>query len=170
MYPHERSLVKQLADKPFAIIGVNSDSELEEIREIVKEKNLTWRSFQNEQEFGEISDHWGIQGWPTIFLLDAEGKIRYRDLRGNEMDGAIEELLGEMGHEVKIVHEKEKSKKKRKKKNAHDIDDADEAEAADDTNVKNKADDNDKVEDTDQADEPGKTEDTGDGNIRKPRI
>ena len=37
MYPHERSLVKQLADKPFALIGVNSDSDLEKIRETVKE-------------------------------------------------------------------------------------------------------------------------------------
>ena len=161
MYGHERSLVEQLADQPFAIIGVNSDSDLEEIREIVKEKNLTWRSFQNDQEFGEISDLWGIQGWPTIFLLDAEGKIRYRDLRGNEMDGAIEELLGEMGHEVKIVHEKEKSKKNRKKKNADDTDEAGEAEAADDTDVTDKTEDRDKAEDIDKANEPGKTEDTG---------
>ena len=27
MYPHERSLVKTLADKPFALIGVNSDAD-----------------------------------------------------------------------------------------------------------------------------------------------
>ena len=25
MYPHERSLVKKLAEKPFALLGVNSD-------------------------------------------------------------------------------------------------------------------------------------------------
>jgi hypothetical protein len=29
MYPHERSLVKRLADEPFAIIGVNSDKDHE---------------------------------------------------------------------------------------------------------------------------------------------
>ena len=139
MYPHERSLVKQLADKPFAIIGVNSDSDLEEIREIVKEKNLTWRSFQNEQEYGAISDLWAIRGWPTIFILDAEGTIRYRDVRGSEMDEAIEELLAEMGHEVKIVHEKKKPKKKAKN------DAKDETGTADDPDVTNEADASDKL-------------------------
>ena len=62
MYPHERSLVKQLADQPFALVGVNSDQDLEEIREIVKEKNLTWRSFQNEQDDSTIADDWASKG------------------------------------------------------------------------------------------------------------
>ena len=39
MYPHERSLVRHLADKPFAIIGVNSDDDLEETRKVVEKKN-----------------------------------------------------------------------------------------------------------------------------------
>ena len=117
MYPHERSLVKQLADKPFAIIGVNSDNDLDEIRKVVKKKNLTWRSFQDEQDFGAISDAWGIQAWPSIFILDHEGKIRYRDVRGAAMDKAIEKLLGELGHEVTITHEEAEEAKPAKKKN-----------------------------------------------------
>ncbi len=110
MYPHERSLVKQLADKPFALIGVNSDSNLEKTREVVKEKNLTWRSFQNIQNYGKISDNWGITGWPTIFVLDEEGRIRYINVRGPAMDRAVETLLGEMGHNVEISHEEEEPK------------------------------------------------------------
>jgi hypothetical protein len=96
-----------LADKPFAIIGVNSDDDLDEIRDIVKKKNLTWRSFQNQQSDGAIADKWGIRGWPTIFILDENGKIRHRDIRGDRIDTAIEELLEEMGHTVKITHEDE---------------------------------------------------------------
>jgi hypothetical protein len=115
MYPHERSLVKQLADKPFALIGVNSDQDIEKLREVVKEKSLTWRSFQNEQEYGAISKAWNIRGWPTIFVLDEEGRIRYRDVRGTKMDKAIETLLAEMGHEVSIAHEEEEPKKKKAK-------------------------------------------------------
>ena len=102
MYPHERSLVKQLADKPFALIGVNSDDNLEDIRSIVAKKNLTWRSFQNESSAGTISDKWAVQAWPTIFVLDAKGVIRFR---GHEegLDEIIEELLAELGHRVEIV-------------------------------------------------------------------
>ena len=32
MYPHERSLVKKLKDQPFALIGVNSDRDLEKLK------------------------------------------------------------------------------------------------------------------------------------------
>ena len=106
MYPHERSLVKQLADKPFALIGVNSDRDLEKLREVVKEKNITWRSFWNGPQGtgGPISTEWGVSGWPTIYVLDAEGRIRYKNVRGAEMDKAITTLLSQMGHEVELSH------------------------------------------------------------------
>ena len=106
MYPHERSLVKQLADQPFALIGVNSDRDLEQIREVVKEKNITWRSFWNGPQGtgGPISTEWGVTGWPTIYVLDADGRIRYKNVRGKEMDEAITTLLAEMGHDVELTH------------------------------------------------------------------
>jgi len=109
MYPHERSLVKQLSDKPFALIGVNSDKELDSIREIVKEKNITWRSFWNGPEgtSGPISTAWNVSGWPTIYVLDGEGKIRYKNVRGDAMDKALETLFAEMKVDVKIAHEEE---------------------------------------------------------------
>jgi hypothetical protein len=109
MYPHERSLVKQLADKPFALIGVNSDRDLDKIREIVKEKNLNWRSFWNGPQgtSGPISAEWNVTGWPTIYILDKDGVIRYKNARGAAMDRALTTLLAEMGHEVMIQHEEE---------------------------------------------------------------
>lgn len=116
MYPHERSLVNKLADKPFALIGVNSDDDLEEIREIVKEKDITWRSFQNEREEGSISDAWRVDGWPTIYVMDAEGKIRFKNLRGKQLDDAITELLAEMDVEVDLSN--------------HDEEDSDEADGS----------------------------------------
>lgn len=118
MFPHERSLVKQLADKPFALIGVNSDPDLEKIQEVVKEKNINWRSFWNGPQGtrGPISTQWGVTGWPTIYVLDADGVIRYKNVRGAKMDQAITTLLAEMGHEVEITHEDEEDDKPKKKK------------------------------------------------------
>jgi hypothetical protein len=109
MYPHERSLVKKLADQPFAIIGVNSDSDLDSIREIVKTKNISWRSFWNGPDgtSGSISTKWNVSGWPTVYILDAEGKIRYKKVRGERIDEALTELLGEMGHRVDLTKHEE---------------------------------------------------------------
>ncbi len=117
MYPHERSLVKKLADKPFTIIGVNSDEDLEEIRGIVKEKNITWRSFWNGPEGtrGPISKSWNVSGWPTIYIIDGEGKIRAKNKRGAEMDEVLTELLAEMGHEVDLADHDEEKKEDVKK-------------------------------------------------------
>jgi hypothetical protein len=109
MYPHERSLVEKLADNSFALIGVNSDSDLEQIRETVAEKNITWRSFWNGEDGpgGPIAQQWAIRGWPTIFIIDDKGIIRYKNLRGDKLDEAITTLLAEMGEDVNLSEEEE---------------------------------------------------------------
>ena len=99
MYPHERSLVKRLANKPFALIGVNSDRDLAKLRPRLKEENISWRSFWNGPKGtgGPLSAKWGVRGWPTIYILDHKGVIRFKGPRGEKMDKAVDQLLEEMG-------------------------------------------------------------------------
>ena len=66
MYPHERSLVKRLADRPFALIGINSDQDREETKKKNQEQQITWRSFWNGGgKRGPISTTWHVQGLPV---------------------------------------------------------------------------------------------------------
>ncbi len=101
MYPHERSLVKRLKDKPFALIGVNSDANKETLRPRMVEENITWRSFWNGPEGtnGPISKAWNVWGWPTIYIIDHNGVIRARNKRGEAMDEVVDQLLTEMEKE-----------------------------------------------------------------------
>ena len=93
MYPHERSLVKKLAKKPFALIGVNSDSR-QRAKKAIEKENITWRSFwDGGRTGGPIATKWNVSAWPTIYVLDHEGVIRYRNVRGASMEKAVEELL-----------------------------------------------------------------------------
>ena len=100
MYPHERSLVKKMADKPFALIGVNSDRDLEQLKPVLEEEKITWRSFWcgKEGTRGEIPSAWNVRGWPTLFIIDHKGVIRHKYL-GNpgdaKLDAAIEKLVAE---------------------------------------------------------------------------
>jgi len=80
MIPHERSLVDEMKDKPFALIGVNSDDTLEELKAVQKKEGITWRSFFDGPS-GAIAQQFNIQGWPTVFLLDKEMKIRWKGYR-----------------------------------------------------------------------------------------
>ncbi len=97
MYPHERSLVKKLADQPFALIGVNSDKDLEKLKPRREKESITWRSFWNGPKGtnGPISKSWDVMGWPTIYILDANGVIRERNKRNEEMEDVVMELLEE---------------------------------------------------------------------------
>ena len=98
MYPHERSLVKRLENEPFALIGVNSDRDLAKLKQRMEEENITWRSFWAGPEGtrGPIPTAWNVRGWPTIYVLDHEGVIRFKGVRGEAMDKAVDSLLGEM--------------------------------------------------------------------------
>ena len=97
MYGHERSLVKRLEKSPFALIGVNSDRDKEVLKKAMEKENITWRSFWNGGSTqGPISKAWHVQSWPTIYVLDAQGIIRYRNVRGEAMDRAVDELLKEV--------------------------------------------------------------------------
>jgi hypothetical protein len=97
MYPHERSLVEKLKDKPFALIGVNSDPDKKKLKTRTEEEKITWRSFWNGPQgtSGPISNAWNVHGWPTIYVLDAKGVIRYKNVRGGAMEEAVEKLLKE---------------------------------------------------------------------------
>ena len=98
MYPHERSLVKRLADQPFALIGVNSDKDLDGLQATLKKENITWRSFWNGPEGtrGPIATSWNVKRWPTIYVLDHKGRIRFEGVRGEALDEAVDRLLAEM--------------------------------------------------------------------------
>jgi hypothetical protein len=97
MYAHERSLVKRLEDKPFALIGVNSDVDKDELKKVMEKEHITWRSFWNGPDgpSGPISTKWNVRGWPTIYVVDAKGVIRFKDVRGEAMDRAVDQLLKE---------------------------------------------------------------------------
>jgi thioredoxin family protein len=100
MYPHERSLVEKLKDKPFALIGVNSDTDKDKLKEALKEEKITWRSFWNGPggTDGPISNKWNVSSWPTIYILDHKGVIREHwdgAPREDMLDTAINALLKE---------------------------------------------------------------------------
>jgi hypothetical protein len=115
MLPHEKGLVQLLKDKPFALLGINSDlppdldkklatfdQKLEPVRKYVKDEvldknGITWRQAIDCGTDGPLATQWNIHGWPTIFVVDAQGKIRYRDVRGERMSQAVDTLLAEIG-------------------------------------------------------------------------
>src|SRR5262245_4681955 len=95
MYPHERSLVERYKGRPFVLVGVNSDPEPEMARAVAAQHGHNWRSFWDGPG-GPIAAQWKVSAWPCIHVIDARGVLRFAQLRGDELDPAIDMLLREM--------------------------------------------------------------------------
>jgi thiol-disulfide isomerase/thioredoxin len=100
MIPHERELVKKLKDKPFVLVSVSFDEEKKTLTDFLEKEKMPWVHWFNGKT-GEIGEQLNVRFFPTIFVLDGKGVIRFKGVRGPAMDKAVETLLKEMEDEKK---------------------------------------------------------------------
>jgi peroxiredoxin len=93
MVPDERKLLARLAGKPFALVGVNSDTDQARLRAAVEKEGITWRSFRDGPAPSPIAKAWNVHSWPAVYVLDRQGVIRYRNVRGQDLEAAVDALL-----------------------------------------------------------------------------
>lgn len=91
MYERERSLVQKYENRPFVLIGVNSD-EPSQLKGIISSSNLTWDSWADGPR-GPIASQWDVHSYPTIVLIDHKGVIRDKNLRDESLELAIDQLV-----------------------------------------------------------------------------
>jgi len=87
--------------KGFTIFGVNSDQSRSALKKAIASEKITWPNiWGGPTSDNSIARDWQVAGWPTIYLIDHEGMIRYSsatsNLRGESLEKAIEELLGKV--------------------------------------------------------------------------
>ena len=81
-------MVNQFKDLPFALIGINSDQGgRSALQKIIKDQGLNYRSANDESTSGPIATAWNVHGWPTVYVIDAQGIIR------NKFIGVDPEML-----------------------------------------------------------------------------
>jgi hypothetical protein len=85
--------VQRHQDDPFVLLGINTDESKAKYKKQAKEQGVTWRSSWQGSTSGPIPRQWRISGYPSKFILDGEGRIRYTNLRGKGLDKAVAELV-----------------------------------------------------------------------------
>ncbi|MCC7291234.1 MAG: TlpA family protein disulfide reductase [Phycisphaerales bacterium] len=97
MIPSQVEMVAKFSGKPFALIGINSDSQSRSaLKERFAKEKVSWAQFIEGQDRA-ISKSWNVMAYPTLYILDHEGVIRHRDLHGpEEVTKAVEELLAKV--------------------------------------------------------------------------
>ena len=90
--------MKRHKDDPFALVAVNCHDNEEEFKAGQESIKTDYASIF---DGASIASAWGVNGFPTMFVLDTEGKIRFKDVRGAALDEAVQELLDELKEEPK---------------------------------------------------------------------
>jgi thioredoxin-related protein len=81
--------------KRFEIIGVSLDQDQQKLLNFTKQNNMIWPQFFDGQGWNnKLAVKYGIESIPATFLLDGNGKIIGKDLRGEELEQAIARALG----------------------------------------------------------------------------
>ena len=93
-YNSNNALVRRLAGRPFALLGVNCDDDREQTRRVVERQGLAWRSWYDGGE-GRIAKEWQVDSFPTVYVIDHKGVIRHKGLRGKPLEAAVVKLVAE---------------------------------------------------------------------------
>ncbi len=100
--------MKNLADKPFALIGVNTNGyDPAKLKKVMDQEKLNWRSFVDARDkggMGSITSKWNLVGTPTLYVLDHKGVIRHKWLGSpgeKVIDAAIDKLVKEAESEAR---------------------------------------------------------------------
>ncbi|SDF02280.1 TlpA disulfide reductase family protein [Cellulophaga baltica] len=81
-------------DSGLSILGVSLDKTKEEWTGAIAADSLTWNHVSNVQYFDEIAKLYNVRAIPAMFILDENGVIIAKDLRGPELESKIAELMG----------------------------------------------------------------------------
>ena len=91
--------MKNLKDRPFALIGVSvGGANAKQLKGVMDREKLTWRSFVDAGTAGAgpIATKWNLSATPTFYLIDHKGVIRYKWAGApgaKVMDAALDKLI-----------------------------------------------------------------------------
>jgi peroxiredoxin len=93
--PNVVALYNEFHSKGLNIIGVSLDNELNEWKNAIQKDKITWTQVSNLKKWSDpVAKLYEVEQIPSTFILDSNGTIVAKDLRGEELKAKIKELLG----------------------------------------------------------------------------
>lgn len=93
--PNVVRLYNRYKDQGFEILGVSLDRDRDRWLKAIDADKLTWRHVSDLKGWSNsVAKMYGVRSIPHTILLDAEGKVIARNLRGESLARKLEELFG----------------------------------------------------------------------------
>ena len=96
--PVLKTAYERFKDRGFEIIGIDHEPEasVDTIRSLLKEKGITWPNATPASALDLVENRFRIWGFPTLILLDRDGRIvetRSHELTGSALISTLERVL-----------------------------------------------------------------------------
>ena len=80
--------------KGFEIVGISLDSDKAKLDKFTKDKNMPWQQyFDGKGWSNKLSTKYGVNSIPATYLLDGQGTIIAKNLRGDALEEAVAKAL-----------------------------------------------------------------------------
>lgn len=92
--PNVIAVYQKFHDKGFDIVGVSLDEDKDKLEKFLATNKMPWpQYFDGEGWQNSLAQKYGIESIPATYLLDGEGKIIAKDLRGEELEDAVSKAV-----------------------------------------------------------------------------
>ena len=93
--PNVRNVYAKYHDKGFEVFSVSLDRDANNWKKAIKDDKLVWPNHVSDLKYwsSEAAAIYGVRSIPSMFLLDREGRIVAKDLRGEALERAVKQLL-----------------------------------------------------------------------------
>lgn len=91
--PRLKRIYAKHHDKGFEIIGVSLDEEPSVVNRFQKQMKLPWSTIMNQSLKPAAKEQFKVKTIPSLFLVNRQGRIAAIDVRGVDLEPAIERLM-----------------------------------------------------------------------------
>ncbi len=91
--PNVVRLYNKYKDQGLSIMGVSLDRKAEDWKKAIADDGLAWNHVSNVDYFDEIAELYNVDAIPATFILDENGVIVAKNLRGAALEDKLSELL-----------------------------------------------------------------------------
>lgn len=92
--PNVKRVYKKYHQKGFEIIGISLDKSKEKFKDYIEEQDISWpQIFDGGRGGGDIARKYAVYAIPATFLIDREGKIAGKNMRGPQLGEAVANLI-----------------------------------------------------------------------------
>jgi thiol-disulfide isomerase/thioredoxin len=94
--PNVKRVYEKYNKAGFEIVGISLDRSRSDFDAYLDKYGISWPQFFDGKYWqNDVAVQYGVRSIPATYLIDRKGKIRYKSLRGRQLEVAVQKLLKE---------------------------------------------------------------------------